>query len=218
MSRRPSESLRCAIFIAACAASGCGGDEPPGFHDCEEWRRPGFVRLEGTLRLDYTGWVGSQGGNQSSPSEDFKPYGAHGVDDGDGKPFTDIYGCALDAEGNLWRLRTFWQVPSGVEAPIPVSLDDEPRPDGAPQALFSGDAAMCVDADCVDSRSVFFTRATSIDPDLGEGTVTRFGSEENATLAATVGLDLSNGIDTHRLRINVDATWPHGAGGAGGAP
>lgn len=218
MSRRLSDSLRCAVFLAACAASACGGDESPGFRDCEEWRTPGFVRLQGSLRLDYTGWVGSQGGNQNAPSGDFKPYGAHGLDDGSGKPYMDVFGCALDTEGNLWRLQTLWQVPSGAEAPLPVALDDEPRPDGATQALFSGDAVMCTNAECADAHVAFKTRAQSINPLAGEGTVTSLGSEKDAGLAATVAMEVSQGTEKRQVRIEVDVTWPPGEGGAGGAP
>lgn len=47
--------------------------------------------------------------------------------------------------------------------------------------------------------------------------MTRLGSGEDATLAATVAMEVSHGIETRPVRIEVDVTWPAGEGGAGGA-
>lgn len=206
--------------LLAWATAACGTDNP-GFRDCEEWRELEFTKLQGSLHMAYSGWVGSEGGNRNAPSDNFGPYGRQGEDDGAGHPYTHVYGCALDPDGNLWRLQTYWQVPADPPLPLPVSLSDEPREDGEPQATFGGASTMCVDADCADDRAVFVTYPYSINPAKGEGTVVRYGTGDAASLAASVSLERTSGNSTSILRIDVDVTWPPGqseigAGGDGG--
>jgi hypothetical protein len=206
------------ITASLAGSTGACGTDNPGFRDCEEWHEPGLVKLSGSLHMSYSGWVGSDGGNRNAPSDNFIPYGRQGEDDGAGHPYRHVYGCALDPGGNLWRLRTYWEVPAEPPLPLRVSLSDEPRDDGEPQATFGGESSMCVEADCVDDRTVFVTYPFSINPAVGEGTVTGYGTGDAASLVANVSLERRSGLDTSIVRVDVDVTWPPGEGdvGAGG--
>jgi hypothetical protein len=138
----------------------------------------------------------------TSPAKNFQPYGWHDEDD-----VAHVYGCALDDDGNLWRLRTYWGFPSAAP-PYDVVLDRE-NDDGLTVGTFGGDAVMCEEADCgsAEGSLAVLTTRPGLNPNEGEGRVTEW-RQAPTSLKAEVTAHPSNAIADSDTFITVDVTWP----------
>jgi hypothetical protein len=175
--------------------TGCN-ERGPGLEDCDEWRERFVVRLQGELRMSYSG---RQSG--TSPNVNYQPVGWH-----DGE-VAHVYGCALDADDNLWRLRTYWGFPP-APPPYDVVLNSE-EDDMMTVGTFAGDGVMCKAGDCAAPNGLIAVLDSDLraKPGNGRGRVTEW-SLGPARLKSEVTVHPPIMFASGDAVITVDVTWP----------
>ena len=228
MNRHP----KIVLVAAAFALGACEDEEHPGFRDCLEWssdalwHEQGVVPLDGSLHLRFSDWVQGAQAVIDSPEANFKPRGyfATGSSTSADADFVAVAsGCALDGDGNLWRLATSWTISTDETPPIPVSVCDDSAADcdgnsstnEPPAAMFEGYALVCIDADCTKEVAgaseweVLSVRTWDLTPAPGGGTVSDLSRVEPVHVQATVTVERSpTSVYENPVVVELDVTYP----------
>ncbi len=207
-----------AIAVALTLLAGCGGDKSPGFRDCTEWKTTQNRRqLEGTIHQRFSGWIEGAQRVVSSPPGDYRPHGYVIATDEDPFVALGVAGCALDADGNLWRLSTHFSIRKNATAPIPVSTCDasswpcegNSTPQDPPPTLIEGYSVLCMKADCTQGEWETFDTLWDLNPYSGGGEVTEWSSSPPLHLTASVTLvPPITAFSDDPTVIDVDVTFP----------
>ncbi len=216
---KPPKLVVVIVVSALSLLAGCGDDDPPGFRDCLEWQNALLKPLAGgKLGQSFSGSLEGAQHVVTSPDDNYGPHGYYDEEANDGYAAVGVAGCALDDEGNLWRLQTRWSIRKDIETPYPVSLcdgtswpcDGSSTPASEPPAvLFQGFSLVCGGSDCTKGEWETFDTLWDLNPWSGDGTVTAFSPIPPRRFAATVNV-VPPIIAPHddATRVELDVTLP----------